>query len=256
MSDPVKVVTVDATNLEEHGFFCYKSKPKSEGYRRKLDWLEQRFAEGMKIHILFENGRSVGFIEYIPGAFAWRAVEAPGYMVIHCLWVVGRGKKKGYGSRLLNECVEEARKLHKHGVVMVTSSGNWLANKKLLLKNGFESVDQAPPTFELLVRKLSDAPSPSFPKNWEERLARCGSGITIFRCDQCPYIEDAVKDALEAAHELGIATQVVEMHHCQEVRDRAPTPYGVFGVVYNGRLLSYHYMLKKELARLREWHQQ
>jgi hypothetical protein len=42
-TDAVGIVTVDATNIAQHGFFCCKSKPKSEGYGRKLTWLEQRF---------------------------------------------------------------------------------------------------------------------------------------------------------------------------------------------------------------------
>ena len=71
-------------------------KPKAEGYSRKLTWLKNRFSEGMKIKIVYENGRSVGFIEYIPGESAWRAVNADNYLVIHCIGVVGRGKKKGY----------------------------------------------------------------------------------------------------------------------------------------------------------------
>lgn len=33
MSEPFRIVTVDETNVEEHGFFCYKSKPTSTGYR-------------------------------------------------------------------------------------------------------------------------------------------------------------------------------------------------------------------------------
>ena len=107
MGQNVEIITVAATNVAQYGFFCRKSKPKSEGYRRKLDWLEQRFSEGMRIKIVHEDGRSVGFIEYIPGEFTWRAVRAKGYMVIHCLWVVGRAKGKGYGSRLLNDCEEE-----------------------------------------------------------------------------------------------------------------------------------------------------
>jgi hypothetical protein len=39
MNDSVKIVTVDETNVDEHGFFCYKSKPKSQGYQNKMDWL-------------------------------------------------------------------------------------------------------------------------------------------------------------------------------------------------------------------------
>ena len=84
MSDDVKMVTVDAANVAEHGFFCFKSKPKSEGYQRKLAWLEQRFAEGMQLKMIYEGKRSFGFVEYIPGEYAWRAVNAPNYLVIHC----------------------------------------------------------------------------------------------------------------------------------------------------------------------------
>jgi hypothetical protein len=35
--------------------------------------------------IFLKNGRPVGFIEYIPGEFTWRAVNAAGYLVIHWL---------------------------------------------------------------------------------------------------------------------------------------------------------------------------
>jgi L-amino acid N-acyltransferase YncA len=249
MNEDVRIVTVDASNVAEEGFFCYKSKPKSEGYRRKMAWLEERFAEGMQIKILYEGKRSVGFVEYIPGEFAWRAVDAKGYIVVHCLWVVGSGKKKGYGSRLLEACVREAHERQKHGVAMVTSSGNWLAGSKLLLRNGFESVDQAPPSFELLVKKLDDAPDPAFPTDWEERLARYGSGLTVLRSDQCPYIDNGVRIVLETASELGIPAQVVEVEDCRQAQDLALSPYGLFGVVYEGKLLSYHYIGRKELRK-------
>ena len=247
MGNNVEIVTVDATNLAKCGFFCYKSKKKSEGYQRKLKWLEERFAEGMKIKILYENGRSVGFIEYIPGEFAWRAVSAPNYMLIHCLWVVGRGKGKGYGSRLLNGCIEDARKAGHDGVAMVTSRRVWLAGPELLLKHGFEPLDEAPPTFELLVKKFKEAPSPAFPKDWDERARQYGTGLTIIRSDQCPYINDAVSTVLEAGHEMGIGTRVVELESAREVQGLAPSAYGTFSIVYNGALLSYHYLLKKEL---------
>ncbi|MBU0492350.1 MAG: GNAT family N-acetyltransferase [Chloroflexi bacterium] len=256
MNDSVEIVTVDAANIDEHGFFCYKSKPKSAGYRQKRDWLEQRFAEGLRIQILYEDGRSVGFVEYMPGETAWRAVRAPGYAVIHCLWVVGRAKNKGYGSRLLDRCVEDAQQMSQHGVAMVTSSRVWLANNKILLKNGFEVVsqDQAPPSFELLVKRFDDAPAPAFPTDWDERARRYGAGLTVIRSGQCPYIEDAVKDVLEAANERGLEARVVELTTGRDVQDAAPSPYGTFGIVYDGQVLSYHYLLKKDLLKLLDEH--
>ncbi|MBN1813073.1 MAG: GNAT family N-acetyltransferase [Anaerolineae bacterium] len=249
MVGKVEIITVDADNVDEQRFFCYKSKPKTEGYRRKLAWLRERFAEGMKIKIVYEDERSVGFVEYIPGEVAWRAVEAAGYMVIHCLWVVGKGKKKGYGSRLLEGCVRDARASGLHGVAMVTSSGNWLAGKKLLLKNGFEAVDQAPPTFDLLVKRFGDAPLPAFPTNWDERLGRYGSGLTIVRSDQCPYIESVTQVIRDAGAEFDLQTQVVELESCQAVQESAPSAYGVFNVVYDGELVTYHWLGEKELRQ-------
>ena len=48
----MKIINVDAGNVGRHGFFCYMSKRKSPGYQRKLQWLEARFSEGMRIKLL------------------------------------------------------------------------------------------------------------------------------------------------------------------------------------------------------------
>lgn len=250
MSDNTRIITVDASNVEAEGFFCYKSKPKSEGYRLKKDWLAARFAEGLRIKILYEGERSVGFVEYTPGEADWRAVRAPGHTVIHCLWVVGKGKGKGYGTRLVNACAEEARAAGRHGVAVVTSSRVWLAKSALYLRDGFEVVDRAPPSFELLVKRFDDAPPPAFPTDWEERQRSYGPGLTVVYSGQCPYIPDAVRLALDAAGRRGIPARAVQLLSAREVQERSPSAYGVFGIVYEGKLLSYHYLQDKEFAAL------
>jgi ribosomal protein S18 acetylase RimI-like enzyme len=249
----MKIVDVNPYTVLKTGFFCKISQKKCEGYQQKLKWLEARFAEGlrMKMLSLAEGGR--GFIEYIPGEYAWRPVEASGYMFIHCLWVVGQSKRKGYASMLLEECLADAQRQRMNGVAMITSEGNWLVGKRFLFGEGFESVDSAPPTFELLVNKFNRAPLPSFPKDWDARMRRYGEGLTVIRTDQCPYIDEATGLAMEAAEEFGLKTRLVELRSCKDVREKAPTPYGVFSIVLNGKLLSYHYLTKKELySRLEE----
>ena len=76
------------------------------------------------------------------------------------------------------------------------------------------------------------------------------------RSDQCPYINDAVKRMLETAGEIGIQTQVVELGNCQEAQDLAPSAYGIFNVVYNGKLLTadFHPIGKKELLKRLDKH--
>jgi L-amino acid N-acyltransferase YncA len=250
MNQNFEIITVDADNVAQRGFFCYMSKPKSPGYRQKRAWLDARFAEGLKIKIIHEiGGRDTAFIEYIPGEFAWRSVYAPDYLVIHCLWVVGKGKHKGYGARLLQECLDDARLQGKRGVVMISSDGLWLASKKLFLYNGFVETDQAPPAFQLLVHSFDSVQKPAFPTDWEARQARFGSGLTVIRTPQCPYIENASADFLNTAQALNIPARQLELRSAQEVQDLSPTPYGVFAVVLDGKLLSYHYLDQKELEK-------
>jgi len=244
----MNIVDVNKENVSEKGFFCYMSKRKSEGYRRKLRWLRDRFDEGMKIKMLDLERGGRGFIEYIPGEFAWRAVNAKGYMFIHCIWVVGQSKGKGYATLLLNECIKDAKKSEMKGVAAVTSKGNWLVGKKFFSKHGFESVEQYSP-FELMVKKFDAFPPPSFSGDFEERLREYGKGLTIIRSDQCPYVDAAVKVALDTAKELGIKANVVELKNSEDVRRLSPSPYGVFSIVYDGKLVSYHNLAKKELMK-------
>jgi N-acetylglutamate synthase-like GNAT family acetyltransferase len=244
----LKIIDVNGSNVAERGFFCYMSKKKSAGYQRKLGWLKARFDEGMRIRLLELPDR--GFIEYLPGEYAWRAVDAKGYMFIHCLWVVGKSKGKGFASALLDECLRDARAMKLEGVAMLTSEKNWLLKRRFLEKHGFERVADAPPSFSLMVKRFGKAKLPSLVDNTAKLRRKFSKGLTVFRSDQCPYIEDATKTALNAAERAGIKSCVVKLKSAEEVRELSPTPFGVFGLLLNGRLLSYHYMLEKDLAPL------
>jgi hypothetical protein len=198
-----------------------------------------------------ENGRraSRGFIEYIPGEYAWRAVDAEEYDVIHCLWVTGKHKKKGHGSRLLGRCLEESEGRGSKGVAVVTSSKVWMAGSKIFAKAGFEKVDEFSP-FELLVKKFEDAPDPSFPTNWDERALKYGEGLTVVRASQCPFVQDAEDIVRNYAVERGMPFKAVELKTAREVQEKAPSPYGIFNIVHDGKLISYHYLLKKDLDKV------
>ncbi|MBT8477963.1 MAG: hypothetical protein KJO06_03530, partial [Gemmatimonadetes bacterium] len=90
------------------GCLTGKSHP---GYRTKVEWLEERFAEGLRF-LLYRDaqGKPLAFLEYVPGEYAWRPVDAPGWLFAHCLWVYTRGQKVGgLGTRLVKAFVGEAR---------------------------------------------------------------------------------------------------------------------------------------------------
>jgi L-amino acid N-acyltransferase YncA len=239
---------VTPENVDREGFFCYMSKRKTEGHSRKLDWVKARLDEGMRIKIALNDSRA--FIEYIPGEHCWRAIEADGYMVVHCIWVVGKKRHgQGHGSFLLGECVEDAEASGMKGVCAVTSSRPWAADKGLFERNGFVSVAQEEP-FDLMVNRFEGGPEPRFAGGWEDKARKCGEGLTILRTDQCPYIEDSTNSAVENATEMGFKSEVVEISSRDEVMERMPYPYGTFAMVLDGERLSYTYQLPKDFKKM------
>jgi GNAT superfamily N-acetyltransferase len=250
-----EITDVTPDDLGRLDLFCKKSKPKEPGYSKKVSWFEERYAEGLRLKLLrVDEGKrdlvSRGFIEYVPAERGWRVVKAPGYALVHCLWVVGRNKKKGYGSELLGTCVEDAEASGMRGVAVVAGRGNWLTDPKFFTDRGFRRVDAAPPGFELLALKFAEAPDPSFPTDWEARLARFGKGLVVVRTPQCPYAHDATEIVRDAAGELGMEVRVVELATPEEVQERAPSAYGVFNIVYGGRLVSYCWLSRNEAPRV------
>ncbi|MDK9701113.1 MAG: GNAT family N-acetyltransferase [bacterium] len=238
------IIDVNESNVCKHGFFCYMSKKKCPGYQKKLAWLHERFTEGMRIKLLELPER--GFIEYIPGEQAWRGVHAEGYMFIHCLWVVGKSKGKGFSKQLLEHCIADARKEKLRGVAMISSEGNWLMSRKPLLSAGFQCVAEAPPAFSLMVLQFRKAELPRFSKAALQQTSPNQKGFTVYRTDQCPYIEDAANFVQEYASISNIPFYSTELKSSKEVQEQSPSPFGVFGIAYQGRLLSYHYLLPKD----------
>ncbi|MGD8451923.1 MAG: GNAT family N-acetyltransferase [Phycisphaerae bacterium] len=235
----VQIIDTDAATVGEHAFCGFKD-PRSEGHKRKTAWLKQRFTEGLRFKVLQVDGVDAGMIEYAPGEHTWRPIEAVGYLVIHCIMINRKEYKgHGYGLRLVEECVSDARRAGKHGVAVVTSRGTWMASPEVFLRNGFKCVDTAPPSFELLARKLRKAPSPTFRTGWEDTLRQCGSGLTIITSDQCPCIAKAIGDIRQACRTLRIRPKVVELTTGEEAR-AAPSAYGIFNVIYKGRVVADH----------------
>jgi len=139
---PPRIIDVTAQNIDKYPPTCFLN-PKNEGYLKKVEWLKERFEEGLRIKVLYDeaDGKIHGFIEYTPGEYAWRAVNAEGYLFIHCIWVTPNSyREKGYASDLIRECMNDAA--GKLGVAVVASDGPFMAARDLFLKNGFTVVEE------------------------------------------------------------------------------------------------------------------
>lgn len=247
----MKIISVNSDNISEYKPVCFLN-PKNEGYLKKLEWLKKRFSEGLIIKLLYlENEKKCnGFIEYIPGEYAWRAVDAKGYMFIHCLWISpNKHKEKGNGSLLIKECLKDAEKQSKYGVAVVTSEGPFMAGKTLFLKNNFKSVAKAKPSYELMIKTIKSGSLPKF-RDWEKQLSQY-KGLNIIYANQCPWVARSIKELSEIAKKKVLKLKIVELENSRQAQD-APSVYTAFNLVYNGKLLVDHYISSKRFLNIIE----
>jgi hypothetical protein len=222
---------------------CGVKNSAHEGRCNKNRWLKAQFKKELRAKVLLTpDKRQCGYIEYVPGEYAWRGVDAGGYMFIHCVFTFYKQyQHRGCGALMIQACMEDAAKAGMLGVAVVAREQPWLAGPSLFPANGFELVDTAPPDYQLLVRKLNpSAANPAFKTGWEDRLKKYSRGLTIIHSHQCPHIAKFAGEIAEAAErDYGIKPRIVEIRSYRDAQN-APTPYAVFAVLHDGRILADH----------------
>jgi len=236
----IEIIDLTPENIAEYGVCGYKDVEKHLELRRKIDWVKEYYPKGLRIKaIISKKGGYQGMLEYIPGKYAHRPVEADGYMFIHCLFVGFKNEFKGKGlaSSLIDECIKDAKGANMHGVAVVTRKGPFMAKKEIFLKKGFVLVDETKPDFELLVLKFNqNSADPKFKKT---NLDNYSKGLTVIRSAQCPYSVKNVNAILETAKKLKIKADLIEIKDSESAQ-QTPCAFGTFCIIHNNEVISHH----------------
>jgi len=252
-----EIVDVTDGNVDQYGLFCQKSKCREEGYQNKVSWFKEEYKKGLRTKLVgFRNDKKrfvlVGFIEYASGEYTWRGIDAKGWLIIHCLWIIGKHKGQGLGSKLLEECAKEAKKNGLNGVVAITSRTHWLVNEELFMKNGFEKVDEIQP-FGLYAKKLkNNVGLPKFHPMSSKKLSGYGKGLTILESHQCPYTSETVMSIKRIAEKARIPLKIEHLGSCEEAQKNGVHPYGTFCVILDGKPIAYYPGDTKQVRRALE----
>lgn len=254
-AENITVVDVNPTNVLEETLFCSKDI-KSAGFKAKQAWLEKRHKEGLRIKFIKDRtGKPLAFIEYTPAEYAWRPVDAEGYMFVHCMFVYRKDdRERGLGSMLLKTCEDDARQNGMKGLIAMTSDGSWIADKRLFLQNGFSEVAKRG-RFELVVKDFNDNSPSAQLIDWTKQQAKY-KGWNLVYADQCPWHEKAVMALHNVALDYGIDLKTTKLNTAKDAQ-KAPSGYGVFSLLRDGRLIEDHYIsetrfrniLKEELKQ-------
>ena len=239
MNLKTNIVEVSADNISQHPQAICFINPKHEFYHKKIDWLKEQSENGLKIKLLYleVEKQPIGFIEYVPGEYCWRSVDAKGYMFIHCLWTNGKKyQHRGLGTQLIEEVEKDAKGMS--GVAVVASYKSFMANKDIFMKNGYSIVSESGKE-QLIAKRFKDGPLPSI-NNWESQL-RQYQGLAIVYSKQCPWVARFIGEVGPILKENNLNPQIVELKNAAEAQ-KAPSLYGVFNLIYNGKLLADRYI--------------
>lgn len=245
----MNLIKLTTSNIDAEHICCAISDKKChQGYLQKKEWLRERIGQGY-VFKKYDVRHKV-FIEYCSTEIAWLPITAPNYMAINCFWVAGKYAGNGYGKKLLEECIQDAKS--KDGIVLLTSTKKmpYLSDKKFFLKQGFEVCDLAPPYFELLVYKNNPkAMSPTF--NAPAKNNTCATkGLTVYYSNQCPYTEYYTNTILkELATKANIPLNIIKITTRDEAL-KTPSPFTLYSVFLNGKFITHDILNENKFNKI------
>ncbi|AUP81325.1 GNAT family N-acetyltransferase [Flavivirga eckloniae] len=235
-----KITNVTPDNVLNETLFCIKDIKKPE-FKAKQKWFEKRYEEGLQLKILKdETDKMLGYIEYIPAVDAWRPVNAPTFMFIHCMYIYSKKDRNlGLGSKLINEAEKDAKEKNMDGLCVMTSKGSWMADKRIFKRLDFDEVDKRG-RFELCSKTWNPEAAPPKLFDWTAQQKKY-KGWHLLYADQCPWHEKSVEAMLNTAMDFEIDLNITKIETAQEAQ-QAPSGFGVFSLLHDGELLEDHYL--------------
>ncbi|WP_303180335.1 N-acetyltransferase [uncultured Butyricimonas sp.] len=235
-----RFITLTQKNIaQEHICCAFSDKKCKDSYELKKEWLKREFDNGYVFRRLDERAKV--FIEYCPAEKAWLPVDAPGYLMINCLWVAGQYKGKGYAKALLQSAIDDATAQGKTGLVTVvgTKKFHFMSDAKWFLLQGFETVEKTPSGFSLLVKRLKpDAALPKFHANAVSGECPDKEGLVAYYSNRCPFTEYHIRESLTAtAQSRNIPLKIIKLETMEQAQ-AAPTPATIFSLFYNGKFVT------------------
>lgn len=241
-------INLTLDNIKEEHLCCIiRSKKIHPGVEAKRQWLSERLKEGHVFRKL--NTKSTVFIEYAPLESAWVPIEGDNYIYLYCLWVTGNEAKKGYGKKLLDYCLEDAKKKGKSGVCMLGAKRQkaWLSNQDFMKKFGFEVVDTTDNDYELLALSF-DGSKPRFTKKAKKATIE-NQELTIYYDMQCPFIYQNIESLKDYCKQNQKPAFFIQVNSCKQAKD-LPCVFNNYGIFNKGNFQTVNLLNTESLSKI------
>ena len=246
MSD--RFIDITSENIASEHLCCIiRTKKPHPGVEKKRAWLRDRLGEGHVFRKLDE--KACVFIEYAPLESAWVPIVGDNYIYIYCLWVLSENKGKGYGRRLMESCIADAKAQGKSGVCMLGAKKQkaWLSDQSFAKKFGFEKVDETENGYELLALSF-DGTKPRFAEN-AKRESIDSKKLTVYYDAQCPFIPGRIESNRKFCEENGIDADFIEVDSLEKAKN-LPSVFNNWAVFCGGKFVTVNLLDERALKKL------
>lgn len=213
-----RFIDITSENIASEHLCCIiRTKKPHPGVETKRAWLRDRLGEGHVFRKLDE--KACVFIEYAPLESAWVPIVGDNYIYIYCLWVLSENKGKGYGRRLMESCITDAKAQGKSGVCMLGAKKQkaWLSDQSFAKKFGFEMVDETENGYELLALSF-DGTKPRFAENAKKETID-SKKLIVYYDAQCPFIPGRIESNRKFCEENGIDADFIEVDSLEKAKN-------------------------------------
>ena len=211
-----ELLRVTEENLAAESLCCIvRMKKTHPGIEAKQAWLAERIPEG---HVFLKlRGDGCAFIEYAPPETAWVPIVGEKYDYLYCLWVQGAPKGHGYGRRLMEACIADAKARGRSGVCMLGSQRQkaWLSDQRFAEKFSFCAADTAG-EYTLLALSF-DGTLPRFTPGAKAQTIE-NRDLTVYYDDQCPFIFQRVEKLKEFCAQKGLPAQFIHVESVEQAK--------------------------------------
>lgn len=115
-------INLTEKNLANEHLCCIIRAKEHPGIEAKRKWISGRLSEGHVFRKLDIKG--CASIEYAPLEKAWVPITGDNFYYIYCLWVQGAPRGCGYGHKLMEYCIKDAKKHGMSGICMLGAKKN------------------------------------------------------------------------------------------------------------------------------------
>jgi GNAT superfamily N-acetyltransferase len=177
-------------NLEDIVYPCICEESTIQfapGKDAKKSWIKQRMNKGYAGQIAYEQGKPVGFVDYLPIEYTPDPIAGEDLFFLNCIYIIKAYQGRSFGKALLSAAEREAKRTKKGMAVAAFDNEYSFMPASYFIKAGYKEVDRRR-KLVLLTKTFKPVSPPFFLEpGYKPQLIPGKVAVELFWSGRCPH---------------------------------------------------------------------